>query len=59
MKKIYTCESIRMSRYLYSLGFNKKSRFINDKEVWDFDYSELLQEALDFYYFVRRSNHKK
>lgn len=50
----YCCESIRMSRYLYSLGFDKESVMRDGKEIWLFEKSNLLQEALDFYFYMRR-----
>ena len=52
----FICQSIRMSRYLYSLGFNKMSIIINGKENWKFEKSDALQEALDFYYYMRSKN---
>jgi len=58
MKKgLYKCESIRMCRYLYSLGFNKQSHFdINGKEYWTFERSRMLQMALDFFFSMRKKN---
>jgi len=42
-------------RYLYSLGFDKES-FINKKgyENWKFLHTPELQEALDFYFALRK-----
>ena len=34
MDKYYICESVRLCRYLYSLGFSKKSVFQNGTEKW-------------------------
>ncbi len=44
-------------RFLYSLGFNKES-YINSKgkENWRFEKSKRLQEALDFYIYMRKQN---
>ena len=50
----YRCESVRLCRYLYSLGFDKQSIEYNDQEVWLFDKSNELQEALDFYFSMRK-----
>ena len=54
MENKYKCESIRLSRFLYSLGFEKESIYINGIENWQFDRSPELQEALDFYFYMRR-----
>lgn len=56
MDKYFICESIRMCRYLYSLGFDKKSIYINGKENWQFAKSDELQKALDFYFYMRKRN---
>lgn len=56
MKK-YKCESVRLCRYLYGLGFDKESEFDkNNKEYWLFDKTENLQEALDFFFYMRKKN---
>lgn len=49
----FTCGSIRLSRYLYSLGFDKESIIVNGQENWLFDKSPQLQEALDFFFYFR------
>ena len=56
----YKCESIRLCRFLYSLGFDKKS-MINEenKEYWLFDRSPDLQKSLDFYFCMRKKNKKE
>lgn len=55
MKKYYKCESIRMCRFLYSLGFDKKSCVDkNGNEYWLFERNKLLQEALDFFFIMRK-----
>lgn len=56
MKDYYICESIRLCRYLYSLGFDKKSIYLNGKENWRFEKSDALQKALDFYFYMRKRN---
>lgn len=44
-----------MCRFLYSLGFNKESRFDeNNKEYWLFERSPELQKALDFFFIMRK-----
>ena len=45
----FISKGIRLTRYLYSLGFEKES-----KEIWLFDYNENLQKALDFYFSMRK-----
>lgn len=51
----YKCESIRLCRYLYSLGFNKISVFDeNNSEYWLFDKSPELQTALSFFFNMRK-----
>lgn len=54
MKKYFTATSVRLCRFLYSIGFDKES-FINDNgdENWRFEYSDDLQECLDFYFRKR------
>lgn len=55
MNNKYKCESIRLCRYLYSLGFNKESRFNeNSKEYWLFERSPELQKSLDFFFSMRK-----
>ena len=54
MSEKYRCESVRLCRYLYSLGFDKESIWINGKENWLFDRSQELQECLDFFFSLRR-----
>ena len=54
MKQEFICKSIRLCRYLYSLGFDKKSKFDqNNCEYWIFDKTESLQRALNFYFSTR------
>lgn len=54
MNNKYRCESIRLCRFLYSLGFDKRSVEINGIENWLFDKSPELQESLDFYFYMRK-----
>ena len=53
MNEKFKCESIRLSRYLYSLGFDKESVFVNGSENWLFEKTPELQECLDFYFNFR------
>jgi hypothetical protein len=47
----FKCKSIRLCRYLYSLGFDKQSKFDkNNNEYWLFKKSDELQKALDFFF---------
>ena len=55
MNKYFKCESIRLCRYLYSLGVNKiskKDEFNN--EYWLFERNPKLQKALDFFFIMRK-----
>ncbi len=55
MNNKYKCESIRLCRYLYSLGFEKESKVdLNNKEYWLFKRSQDLQNALDFFFIMRK-----
>lgn len=54
-KKYYNVSSVRLMRFLYSLGFDKQSYINkNQKENWRFEKTEALQEALDFYFYMRK-----
>ena len=53
--KYFKCESLRLCRYLYSLGFDKKSVIENGAEHWLFEKSNRLQEALGFFFYMRRT----
>ena len=46
----------RLAKYLYSLGFDRTCKIINDREYWIFDESSTLKEALDFYFYMRKRN---
>lgn len=50
----YRCESVRLCRYLYSLGFDKESIKENNNEIWLFEKSKELQESLDFFFVMRK-----
>ena len=48
----FKCKSVRLCRYLYSLGFNKESKYDkNENEYWLFEKSNELQKSLDFFFF--------
>ena len=57
MENKYKVKNKRLSKYLYSLGFNREC-YIDDKkmEYWLFDKSDVLKEALDFYFYMRDKN---
>ena len=56
----YKCESVRLCRFLYSLGFEKESIFDeNKKEYWLFERSQDLQKSLDFFFSMRRKQKDK
>lgn len=56
----YKCESVRLCRFLYSLGFEKESRFDeNKKEYWLFERSQDLQKSLDFFFSMRKKQKEK
>lgn len=56
MKDKYKVKNKRLSKYLYSLGFNRENYFDNGIEYWLFDRSNAFQEALDFYFYMRDKN---
>ena len=47
----------RLSKYLYSLGFDREYGF-DEKEYWLFPKSRELNESLDFYFYMRKKNRK-
>lgn len=58
--KKFNASSVRLMRFLYSLGFDKTSYTnLKGEENWLFDYTPELQEALDFYFQTRRKNREK
>lgn len=47
----------RLSKYLYSLGFDREYNFdSNKREYWVFQKSSELNESLDFYFYMRKKN---
>ena len=58
-KEKYRCESVRLCRFLYGLGFDKESIEYNGKEAWLFDRSQELQESLDFFFSMRKKLKEK
>ena len=52
-------KSKRLSKYLYSLGFDKQSKYENNNEIWLYKKSKELDEALDFYFAFRNKMSKK
>ena len=50
----YRCESVRLCRFLYSLGFDKESIQYKNQEAWLFEKSDELQKALDFFFIMRK-----
>lgn len=55
MVKKFKCESIRLCRFLYSLGFDKESKIDESgKEYWLFEKSYDLQESLNFFFYMRK-----
>lgn len=59
MKNKYKCESVRLCRYLYGLGFDKESVYENGKEYWLFEKSDDLQKSLDFFFCMRKKMRNK
>lgn len=52
MQNKYVVNNERQKTYLYCLGFDyvvQKDKFDNTKEIWVFDRTEKLLEAIDFY----------
>ncbi len=55
MNNKYKCESVRLCRFLYSLGFEKESKFDESQnEYWLFERSQDLQKSLDFFFCMRK-----
>lgn len=60
MNNKYKCESVRLCRFLYSLGFDKESKFDEKKnEYWLFERSQDLQKSLDFFFSMRRKRNRE
>jgi hypothetical protein len=53
LKDYFQADSLRLCRFLYGLGFDKESIFIDGKESWLFKKSDELQESLDFFFSMR------
>ena len=51
----YKVRNKRLSKYLYSLGFDREICF-DKNEYWLFEKSDALKEALDFYFYMRNKN---
>lgn len=57
MENKYKVKNKRLSKYLYSLGFNRECYSDDNKiEYWLFEKSDELKEALDFYFYMRGKN---
>lgn len=54
MNNKFKVKNKRLSKYLYSLGFNRECVLTNDCEYWYFNKSDAFQEALDFYFYMRK-----
>lgn len=60
MTNKYKCESVRLCRFLYGLGFDKETQFDeNNGEYWLFEKSLELQNSLDFFFSMRKKLKKK
>ena len=55
MKEKFKVKNKRLSKYLYSLGFDRECG-IDKNEYWLFSKSSELDEALDFYFYMRKKN---
>lgn len=55
----YTVKNKRLSKYLYSLGFERISIQERNTEYWLFRESDALKEALDFYFYMRNKNRQE
>lgn len=59
-KRIFNVSSVRMMRFLYALGFEKKSYFTSSgDENWEFEWSEDLQNSINFYREMRSKNRNR
>lgn len=59
MENKFKCESVRLCRFLYGLGFDKTSVIKDGKEYWLFNKSDDLQESLDFFFYMRKKIRNK
>ena len=55
----FRCESVRLCRFLYGLGFDKQSIQENNNEIWLFEKTNDLQESLNFYFYMRKKLKKQ
>jgi hypothetical protein len=55
----YKVKNKRLSKYLYSLGFERISIQERNTEYWLFKKSDALKEALDFYFYMRNKNRQE
>lgn len=53
---MYKTNNKRLSKYLYSLGYDRESVSLNGREYWVFEESSTLNESLDFYFYMRKKN---
>lgn len=58
MEKYFYVKNQRLAKYLYSVGFDKTSEYKDNQEIWKFEKSDALQEALDFYSYIRNKTKK-
>jgi len=59
-KKLYNVTSVRVSRFLYALGFQKESYITSSgDENWKFEWSEDLQASINFYKEMREKNRNR
>lgn len=56
MKKdsLFRTSNIRTMRFLYNLGFDKRSEYDGEREIWVFERSNELNESLDFFFYMRK-----
>lgn len=53
----YKIKNKRLSKYLYSLGFDRKCLIDSEnKEYWMYKETKVFHEALDFYFHMRKKN---
>ena len=56
MEEKFKVKNKRLSKYLYSLGFNRECKFDNEKEYWLGNKAGTLQGALELYFNMRKKN---
>lgn len=52
----YKIMNKRLSKYLYSLGFDRQYCHDKNQEYWLFDINENFMESLNFYFYMRQKN---